>query len=230
LPIKVTRVLNLVNGFLREDDEVTPKGAKALDVFAVIERVEPTADPIELQFWMCEVIRGIDRGKPFKKRVEFKPFISRAAYAQSMEEPTAIEGTVRLSNGSYEIYPVIWLYRDNIYLADRPPLAHEREEIALRAKSLHYKRDAEMRRLREEVANYEGVERFAKIGPKREQIPDDVKLLVWTRDGGVCVRCGATSNLHFDHEIPLVKGGGNHAENIRLLCETCNLKKGDRLV
>jgi len=41
---------------------------------------------------------------------------------------------------------------------------------------------------------------------RRRLIPTSVKLEVWKRDGGKCVRCGATDELHFDHIIPFSKG------------------------
>lgn len=61
-------------------------------------------------------------------------------------------------------------------------------------------------------------------------IPSAVKLAVWQRDGGRCVTCGATDNLHFDHIIPYSKGGTSlRAENIQLLCARHNLAKRDRI-
>lgn len=61
-------------------------------------------------------------------------------------------------------------------------------------------------------------------------IPSSVKLEVWQRDGGKCVMCGATDNLHFDHVIPYSKGGTSlRAENIQLLCARHNLEKRDRI-
>lgn len=65
---------------------------------------------------------------------------------------------------------------------------------------------------------------------KREPIPDEVKIFVWQRDGGRCVRCGSRERLEFDHIIPLSMGGSNTARNIQLLCEACNRSKGDSLV
>jgi hypothetical protein len=41
-----------------------------------------------------------------------------------------------------------------------------------------------------------GIE-FQRTGARREPISDDVKMLVWSRDGGACVRCGSRENLHF---------------------------------
>lgn len=77
-----------------------------------------------------------------------------------------------------------------------------------------------MKPIREQVANFEAIESLSKKRNNRQPIPDDVKLVVWTRDGGVCVKCGASKALHFDHIIPLSRGGGDHAENIQLLCRS----------
>ena len=61
-------------------------------------------------------------------------------------------------------------------------------------------------------------------------IPSDVKLAVWKRDGGKCVTCGSTDNLHFDHVLPFSKGGSSLlAENVQLLCARHNLEKSDRI-
>ena len=50
-------------------------------------------------------------------------------------------------------------------------------------------------------------ESAAEESPRRlvEQsriIPTSVKLEVWARDGGKCVTCGASDELHFDHILP----------------------------
>ena len=64
----------------------------------------------------------------------------------------------------------------------------------------------------------------------RRIIPTHVKLEVWKRDHGRCVKCGATDELHFDHIIPFSKGGTSlTADNIQLLCARHNLEKGDSL-
>lgn len=64
---------------------------------------------------------------------------------------------------------------------------------------------------------------------ERRPIPDDVKMFVWQRDKGRCVKCGSQQNLEFDHIIPVAMGGSNTARNIQLLCETCNRSKGASL-
>lgn len=66
--------------------------------------------------------------------------------------------------------------------------------------------------------------------PHTRLIPSDIKREVYLRDGGKCVLCGSTENLHFDHDLPFSKGGTSlSAKNIRLLCQKCNLKKSDKI-
>jgi len=65
---------------------------------------------------------------------------------------------------------------------------------------------------------------------RREPIPDDVKIFVWRRDQGKCVKCGSTKDLEFDHIIPHSKGGSSTARNIQLLCAVCNGIKGPNLI
>ncbi len=50
----------------------------------------------------------------------------------------------------------------------------------------------------------------------------------------VCHICGdaipGLEELHFDHVIPLIKGGPHVAENVRPSHAGCNLRKGARLI
>lgn len=63
----------------------------------------------------------------------------------------------------------------------------------------------------------------------RAPISEDVKILVWRRDGGMCVKCGSKERLEFDHIIPHSKGGSDTERNIQLLCEECNRSKSDKI-
>ncbi len=61
-------------------------------------------------------------------------------------------------------------------------------------------------------------------------IPTSVKLAVWKRDKGKCVKCDRQDNLHFDHILPYSKGGSSLvAENIQILCARHNLEKRDKI-
>jgi hypothetical protein len=79
-----------------------------------------------------------------------------------------------------------------------------------------------------------GQESVATRGPQLKErtrvIPTHVKKVVWQRDGGKCVQCGATDELHFDHDLPYSKGGTSISpENVRILCARHNLQKSDKI-
>lgn len=65
---------------------------------------------------------------------------------------------------------------------------------------------------------------------QRQRIPDDVRMLVWTRDGGACARCGNNAELQIDHIVPVAAGGSNDAINLQVLCGPCNRLKGASVV
>ncbi len=69
-------------------------------------------------------------------------------------------------------------------------------------------------------------ERDRAIPSDRDRISEDVRLFVWRRDQGKCVRCGSQSRLEYDHVIPIVEGGSSSQRNVQLLCEACNRAKG----
>lgn len=69
------------------------------------------------------------------------------------------------------------------------------------------------------------------ILPHTRFIPTDVKVAVWARDKGRCVKCGAEDNLHFDHDLPFSKGGTSlTAANVKILCVKCNLSKSNKIL
>ena len=50
---------------------------------------------------------------------------------------------------------------------------------------------------------------------------------IFSRDGRVCQLCGTDEGeMHIDHIIPRKAGGDHSLDNLRVLCKTCNLKKG----
>ena len=66
--------------------------------------------------------------------------------------------------------------------------------------------------------------------PHTRVIPSSVKVDVWKRDKGRCVKCGSTKNLHFDHVLPYSLGGASIiAANVQLLCAQCNLAKSNKI-
>ena len=50
---------------------------------------------------------------------------------------------------------------------------------------------------------------------------------VFMRDGRVCQVCGTDEGeMHIDHIIPRKVGGDHSLDNLRVLCKSCNLRKG----
>lgn len=116
-----------------------------------------------------------------------------------------------------------WLYERKIYVTSDLDLTPE-DVAALVNES------ANRRRLQLEKAHaLQAMNAELSDGPKRAHIPQDVKVLVWQRDGGRYTSCAAQSDLEFDHIIPVAMGGSNTARNLQLLCEPCNRRKGASL-
>jgi len=68
------------------------------------------------------------------------------------------------------------------------------------------------------------------LRPRSRIIPSTVKKAVWERDKGRCVMCGATDELHFDHDLPYSKGGTSiTADNVKILCARHNLRKSSKI-
>ena len=68
------------------------------------------------------------------------------------------------------------------------------------------------------------------LKPRSKIIPTEVKKIVWERDQGKCTMCGATDELHFDHDLPYSKGGTSiTADNVKILCARHNLSKSDKI-
>ena len=79
--------------------------------------------------------------------------------------------------------------------------------------------------------NFTSIRKKIEEIPFNRVIPTHVKLEVYKRDKGICVKCGSNINLHFDHDLPYSKGGTSlTAKNIRLLCMKCNLNKSSKIM
>ena len=98
------------------------------------------------------------------------------------------------------------------------------EAVALLVWDRTRRRDSQIERLREIRAREEQV-----VGARRERIPPETRAFVWERDEGLCVACSVEEDLQFDHVIPVARGGGNSAENLQILCGTCNRQKSDKI-
>lgn len=238
--MKVFRVFRIVDAVLSVD--VSPpetagnSSGSIVGLFTILCSYEGC---VELG-WTLEIALS-DRDRSQKIMMPIEDLLTASEHERSQVSPVCFSelNSVRASLNFGEEYPTkaayrataawLWLFRDGIYSTDKPPQLYESEEVILRIKSLHFQRDERLRRLREQVANFEAIETNLGREKTRRPLPDDVKLLCWSRDGGACVKCGSQSDLHFDHIIAFARGGSDEAENIQLLCRNCNLAKSDRL-
>ena len=68
---------------------------------------------------------------------------------------------------------------------------------------------------------------------ERGKVSDSLRYDILNRDNFTCVLCGASAKqgvrLHVDHIIPIAKGGKSTPDNLRTLCERCNVGKSDKI-
>ena len=56
-----------------------------------------------------------------------------------------------------------------------------------------------------------------------------IRERILARDGYCCQSCGETDGkMHIDHIVPKRLGGSDLEENLQVLCQFCNLRKGGR--
>lgn len=67
---------------------------------------------------------------------------------------------------------------------------------------------------------------------QRKLMTDSLRYDIMKRDGFRCLLCGRCANdgvkLHVDHIVPVAKGGKTIPNNLRTLCDSCNMGKRDK--
>jgi hypothetical protein len=82
--------------------------------------------------------------------------------------------------------------------------------------------------LPEIIISSNSISRNIEFTPVGDPSPE-LKVLIKSRDGYKCVRCGLEENkkfgiyMHIDHAIPRIKGGQNTVNNLQTLCYNCNV-------
>ena len=161
----------------------------------------------------CEIPKMEDQPRtyPSGSLTENGKFEKVALVAKNGGEPERVRVYEKIKKG-------IWSYNGVFHLVDAWQEDDERRKV-----------------FKFKLIAVEGDEDFSKPVkadlPHRRIIPTWVKLEVWKRDGGKCVKCGSTDELHFDHILPYSKGGTSITpENVQLLCARHNLQKSNQII
>lgn len=138
-----------------------------------------------------------------------KFFTAAQAFKQGLiSEAHKVKVYEKLRNG-------IWCYKGYFNLIDAKIV-----DTGIRKVFKYYLQPVEIKKFKEEYYNIHS-----------RLIPSEVKIEVWKRDKGRCVKCGSTENLHYDHDLPYSKGGTSFsAKNVRILCMKHNLKKSNKIL
>lgn len=91
------------------------------------------------------------------------------------------------------------------------------------------------------VENLDSVREMARRGAKirnerlktsraNGRLTTSQKLEFVAKHGYVCMCCGKTEAITFDHVVPISKGGTDSIENMQLLCVSCNSSKGSNVI
>ncbi len=136
-----------------------------------------------------------------------------AKFARAAEQSPTRKALVRV----YEkLRPGIWSDKGLFEL-----VGHEHKNVGTRKVFKFHMRLSDMP---DDIAQRQEVDEFKRA------IPAWVKQVVYKRDKGHCVICGADDQLHFDHELPFSKGGtGLTPNNVRILCARHNIQKGAKI-
>ncbi|MBI3895605.1 MAG: HNH endonuclease [Acidobacteria bacterium] len=116
-----------------------------------------------------------------------------------------------------------WLFHNRVLIVENTG-GITNEELLVHIKHRVLRAESNWKRMQKQIEAFENLERTPSA--KREKIMESVRLFVWQRDEGKCVKCGSQEKLEFDHIIPFADGGSNTERNIQLLCEQCNRQKG----
>jgi hypothetical protein len=111
-----------------------------------------------------------------------------------------------------------WLFGGRTYWEDDGLCADDVKALALEREG---RRAKQLERARDRMSQ--------QPTTRREGIPEELRRLVFRRDGGACVECKSQELLQFDHIIPISRGGATTARNLQILCTVCNREKSDAI-
>src|SRR5437773_612774 len=155
MPIRVSKVFTCVDGTLLQDSRFKGPPGCVVGVLTGMKQHPLGNGPS----WVIEITVEDQGGKQVLP-LQLDRGLSADEYQQSFESPVCfaqLEMALSAKNpgqGGQDAQSV-WLYRDALYLTERAPKESELEEVILRIKALHFQDDEALKRLREQVANFE---------------------------------------------------------------------------
>jgi 5-methylcytosine-specific restriction endonuclease McrA len=157
----------------------------------------------------------LDIGKRFWEWRKWR--LTKEEFDQFLLERQSIPYRFQVDTKNY------WLFEDKLYKDNEELTPEDVRALLITRQRLQRSRINRAKTIADSPAtNREKASRTA--------LPDDVKLLVWQRDLGRCVKYGSNSELQFDHIIPFSLGGASTPENLQILCGRCNRAKSNSIV
>lgn len=152
------------------------------------------------------------------------PEVGRNSYLRMRADPVRWERAKRVTAEYAKLHPEVRQKCAKNYALNHPEARHNYHRKKW-ATDPDYK-IAMARRYHERRARLKGSE----INPKAI---DDFMKAVKSKTTATCHYCQrlvSTKSIHFDHMLPLSRGGRHSVDNLCVACATCNLSKNSKLV
>jgi len=157
-----------------------------------------------------------------KDRVDHVRFQKDKAFWSESDQSPCIAPVFLFQDKKGSDLEVVFIFQNSAYVVT----GHfSEDEKSLLVQAEHDKERAKFEKLKRKFELAQNLDEK----PKRRPIPEEVRVAVWRRDQGTCVKCGSRERLEYDHIIPVAEGGGDSVRNIELLCEKCNRSKGAKI-
>lgn len=221
-------IVELENYNLQKGMNYKPKGKNYSILLMSVQKNSPYNDgfDIEKDILLYEGEDVTRRESAFPKTVNQPMFTKNGKLTNNGHFLKAVEA-FKLKRQSHpdkvriyeKLNPNIWVDKGFFYLIDFKYVYSESEKRNVF--KFHLSPQPLITKSEKEVEDFE----FSR------RIPTMIKKEVWERDGGQCVECQATQNLHFDHIIPWSKGGSSiDVKNVQVLCGKHNLQKSAKIM
>ncbi len=222
-PIKLTTIGHYVNPVLTMYQSVLNG-----DMLSVLINIDYSLDPnfTPNQF---EVEIGERHNRRFVKLDTGLPFLKNMSEVGEVQDVgRAIREFCAEQTDPVRDCGRLWYFAEKLIWASRGARSlNDYELICLRIEEHVHGENEEVLRLKKKVARLRKIIENNFQEQEGRVIDDSVYAFVLQRDNEECVLCKSTEELQFDHILPKSRGGNDEPENLRVLCRTCNLKRGN---